>query len=132
MLLSLLHFSTLTKVQISLIANGCGSKSGFIPIPQFIFNASCDQHDFYYWRGGTEQDRLKADNEFYQAMKDDIKDLNINFIKKQWYRFWAYSYYKAVRFFGRKHFCYRETQKTLEDLVVFLATEQKKKQEVVI
>lgn len=104
----MLNYSDLTTQQKNSIVNGCGKKGGFIKPPNFIFKASCNQHDFYYWRGCTEEDRKKADKSFYEYMKIDIKDRDYSFFKKSWYRLWAYSYYKAVRIFGKKAFYYAE------------------------
>ena len=55
-------------------ANGCGKKGSFLKPPDWIFKASCNHHDFNYWLGGKEADRLKADYQFYEGMQNDIND----------------------------------------------------------
>lgn len=100
----MLKYSNLTPEQKKIICNGCGGKGGFIKPPDFIFHASCNQHDFYYWRGGDEKDRELADIQFYEAMSIDI--LNAKWYLKPYYRFWAYTYYIAVRIAGGKFFNY--------------------------
>jgi len=111
----MIKYSDLTDNQKSLITNGCGAKGGFINPPDFIFKASCNQHDFYYWRGMDEEDRKKADNAFYKYMRIDISE--VSFHKKPYYHLWAFSYYSMVRLFGKKYFSYAYRYKTLEDLL---------------
>ena len=100
-----MKFRDLTPEQVKKICNGCGGKGSWVPVPQFIFHASCEHHDFNYWLGGTEADRKKADKQFYQAMKKDIKDEP--WWKRPWYHILAYTYYKAVRIKGGEFFCYK-------------------------
>ena len=56
----MLKYRDLTEEQKKFVCNGCGGKSGWINPPEFLFNASCNHHDFLYWRGCTEADVLKA------------------------------------------------------------------------
>ena len=107
----MLKYSNLTPEQKKIICNGCGGKGGFIKPPDFIFHASCNQHDFYYWRGGDEKDRELADIQFYEAMSIDI--LNAKWYLKPYYRFWAYTYYIAVRIAGGKFFNYGPMRENL-------------------
>jgi len=111
----MLRYRDLTPEQKAKITNGCGGKGGFINPPEFLFHASCNQHDFYYWRGGIEADRKKADDTFYKYMQLDIVNEN-SMIKRIYYEMLAYSYYKAVRIFGKKYFNYGK-QKTMKDLI---------------
>jgi len=106
-------YSDLTLEQKKEICNGCGSKGGWVKPPNFLFLASCNQHDFYYWRGRTETDRLKSDKSFYKHMKIDIQARGYNIFKKVWYYTWAYSYYKAVRIFGKKAFYYDDAMREI-------------------
>ena len=99
----ILGWSDLNADERALVANGCGGKGSLIPVPDWLFGASCDQHDFYYWRGGTEDDRRKADWQFYLAMREDAR------LTPWWYpsrlaimRAWIY--YKAVRLFAAGYF----------------------------
>ena len=100
----MLKYRDLTPEQKAKICNGCGGKGGFIKPPQFLFRASCNQHDFYYWRGGTELDRKKADDAFYRFMKMDAN--SAEWYRVVFYRMIAFSYYRAVRAFGKKYFSY--------------------------
>lgn len=83
------------------IINGCGGKGHWLDPPDWIFTASCDHHDFEYWRGGSEVHRAKSDWDFYQAMLDDVQDLYSWWHpKRHWGRLHAWAYYRAVRRFG--------------------------------
>lgn len=110
----MLKYSDLTLEQKQSICNGCGSKGGIINPPEFLFHASCNHHDFKYWQGCTEEDRLKADKEFYEAMKVDVS--NARWFLKPYYHAWAYIYYKAVQLKGKKAFYYGPKKKYLVDL----------------
>ena len=112
----MLRYSDLTQTQKDAICNGCGAKSGWIPVPNFLFKASCNHHDFYYWRGGDESDREEADDAFYKYMRVDIEDQNHVIKFRAYYHFWALSYYLAVRYFGKQHFEYRDEMKTIKDI----------------
>jgi len=110
----MLKYSDLSDEQRKLICNGCGVKGWIVKLPNFLFKASCNQHDFYYWRGCTELDRKLADTEFYGWMKADIEDTA--WYLKPLYHIWAYAYYLAVRLFGSKYFSYGASKKSLDDL----------------
>ena len=112
----MLKYSELTEAQKAEICNGCGAKGGFIKPPNFIFKASCNQHDFYYWRGCNEDNRKTADEAFYKYMKIDIQDRDYGFLKKAWYHTWAWGYFKAVRVFGKKAFTFADEMRGLKDL----------------
>lgn len=80
-----------------------------MPVPEFFFHASCDHHDFNYWLGCTEADREKADNEFYEAMKQDVG--------WKWWRLpLAWTYYMAVRICGGACFHYADRERDENDL----------------
>ena len=64
-------FTDLTLEQRLSFGNGCGLEARFLRVPQFIFNASCKQHDFNYTRGGGLKDKAKADWDFFTAMLGD-------------------------------------------------------------
>lgn len=110
-----LHWHDLTEAEVAQITDGCGKKGGWIRPPEYLFfDTSCDQHDFYYWRGHREEDRKIADAAFYQVMKRDVG-------KATWYRrLWLYVvawlYYRAVRFCGKPFFHYGSRYRTREDL----------------
>ena len=113
-----LKYSDLTDEQKEILCNGCGGKSGWLNPPEFLFSASCNQHDFYYWRGGTESDRLEADKAFYEAMLSDIQNYVV-WYKRLLYKSIAYTYYKSVRLFGKKFFEYG-TMKTKTDIDAYI------------
>lgn len=96
------RWRNLTFDEQTVLSNGCGGKGGWLNPPDLRFEASCDQHDFNYWTGGSDADRLKADRQFYVAM---LKDANTASWATRWLaRLAAWSYFKAVRLFGDKHF----------------------------
>lgn len=94
--------------------DGCGAKGGWFNPPEFFFEASCNQHDFYYWRGGFESDRLIADKAFYKFMLKDSERAE-SYLTRKSHRLCAYLYYKAVRWFGKDSFNFGE-MKTAVDL----------------
>ena len=99
-------YKDLTKEEKDRICNGCGAKGGRIKPPLAIFfNASCNHHDYGYWLGGTEEDRLKCDKKLYDALLLDCSLLPRK--KYLLYRLWSKLYYYAVRAFGSKYFNYK-------------------------
>lgn len=109
-----LKYSDLTQEQKKIITNGCGGKGMGLKPPQFFFNASCNHHDFYYWRGGTEEDRTIADIQFLDAMWKDT-ELADNIFGKLYNKTAALVYFSAVRLFGW-HYFYYGTMKTTYNL----------------
>jgi hypothetical protein len=61
--------------------NSCGGKYSHPLIPNFIFTDSCNQHDFYYERGGDIIDKLEGDLMFVAHM---IKQINDHY--DRWYK----------------------------------------------
>lgn len=39
-----------------------------------FFDASCDLHDFGYWKGGNEERRKECDRKFYEKILEDIEN----------------------------------------------------------
>jgi len=99
----------LTVNQRVLLTNGCGAAKGPVPVPEFVFGDACDRHDFAYWRGGTKDDRLKADRRFLREMRDAAME-PLSLIL-------ALAYYQAVRLFGSKHFAYGDEKDYLDVLL---------------
>ena len=112
--MSRIRYVDLSEEDKGFIINGCGAKGGPFNPPDFIFTASCDQHDFNYWLGCTEADRLEADFQFYQAMIVDAYEAS--WYSRYFYCFLAWIYYKAVRVFGKKFFYYGSKKRTRKDL----------------
>jgi hypothetical protein len=105
-------YEDLTPEEKELICNGCGGKGGFVKPPHALFfAASCNHHDYGYWKGCVESDREDCDLKFYEAMIEDCKTLN--WFEWLRYRPWAYFYYKAVRMFGDKYFHYAYEKRSL-------------------
>ena len=98
-------YEDLTPEEKRNICNGCGGKGSFIKPPhKAFFEASCNHHDYGYYKGGTEADRKRCDDKFYEAMKRDCSTLPwYQYIR---YRPWCWIYYLAVRQFGKKYFNY--------------------------
>jgi hypothetical protein len=86
-----------------------------VPVPDWCFTASCDHHDFNYALGGLEEGRERADDQFLAAMLAD--STRARWHLRAWYRFWARTYYRAVRRFARPYFRYRDREPTLADLL---------------
>jgi hypothetical protein len=114
-----LRFRDLTSEERGLICNGCGSKAGGKLLPAWCRTACCDHHDFNYWRGGKEADRLDADQGLYDALWFDAS------LQPWWRRPFAkleaWSYYHALREHGADHFHYAPTRRGRESLNLELA-----------
>lgn len=95
----MLKYKDLTTSEIRRLCNGCGKKGSFIKPPDWFFKASCNHHDFMYWRGCTKTDRKLADKAFYRSMCRDVKARGKWWNKAFMYT-QAYTYYRAVRIFG--------------------------------
>lgn len=95
-----------------------------------FFEASCDLHDFGYWKGGDEARRAECDQKFYEKIMWDIymlydvrrefenskrKSRKIlyyfwkikNFFEKYFHKILAKIFYIAVRIGGKKYFNYK-------------------------
>ena len=110
-----LRWRHLNVEERKLIANGCGGKGSWLKPPVWLFLASCDVHDFNYWLGHTEEDRKKADRQFYEMMLKDVERT------PWWYpkfmaRWRAWLYYKGVRRYARDYFYFADAEKTRADL----------------
>lgn len=110
----MLHFADLTPEQIKIICNGCGPKGGLLKVPDFLFKASCNHHDFRYWRGCSEQDRFNADTDFLTMMLIDAgEDHELQAI--------AHAYFMAVRCWGFACFHYADLPRAENDLALLFA-----------
>jgi len=116
----MIRYRDLTEEQKAIICNGCGPKGGWVPVPEFFCHASCDHHDFNYWLGYREEDRLKADRQFYTEMR---KDAGWN----PWKLSVALTYYLAVRVFGKSFFHYAKKERDVTDLLIYVAIEKNKR-----
>lgn len=110
-----LRFESLTKEQKDYLVDDCG-KPGFLNVPDFVFGAACERHDFDYWVGYSKNDRYLADKRMYNTMKGAIKG-------EPWYRrAWLYPvaslYYVTVRALSAPFFYYGSRDRTLEDLLL--------------
>lgn len=114
-----LRYGDLTQAERAAICNGCGAKGGRVPVPDFIFTASCDHHDFNYWLGYREEDRAHADRQFYDAMKADVA--SVARFRRPLLHFLAWRYYRAVRRWGAGAFHFGERERTREDLAKEMA-----------
>lgn len=117
------RWSELSEFQRDDVSNGCGAKGCWLRPPSFMFTASCDQHDFYYWRGASEADRVEADEAFLRAM---LKDASRSGWWIRWlHRSLAYTYYWAVREYGDSYFTYRQSPATWGQLEDYIAEQQR-------
>jgi hypothetical protein len=67
-------WNDLTPTEQANYGNGCGLTLRFLNVPDFMFRASCRQHDFNYARGGGLWYKVKADVNFWSAMLDDVEN----------------------------------------------------------
>ena len=118
-----LRYSDLTPFQQKVITNGCGASNSLFNPPEFKFKASCNQHDFYYWRGGNEDDRKLADKQFYDAMVEDSK-LCSNIFSKTTHLITAKIYYVSVSLFGKKHFYYTDKPRGMKEVLELVELER--------
>lgn len=95
-----LQWSKLTARQRRQLGGGCGPGKAMFFIPQFIFKASCQQHDFYYRRGGSLFDKAEADLMFFAYMAKDIAESDKCWLKKLFYFGMAKMYFILVCVFG--------------------------------
>jgi len=113
-----LHWSGLTQRQKRQLNGGCGPGKTMFLIPQFVFKASCEQHDFYYRRGGDLFDKAEADLMFFAYMMTDITDLKgkKGLFKRLGYTFLAKTYFILVCIFGAFAFRWGK-YRTFEEIV---------------
>lgn len=81
----MIHWHDLTTEEQSHFGDGCGALAKGFKVPDFIFKASCKQHDFYYARGGWPWHKVTADTQFYYHMLKDA---------------WAYPWLQAFIYSG--------------------------------
>lgn len=113
-----IRFSDLTPEQQELMCNGCGPSKG-IRVPQWVFKDACNEHDFNYWLGCTEEDRIAADKRFGEQM--DAAIASQPWWHRMWLQPWAWLYFHAVRMGGKDHFYYGPAKRTIKDLEQRLA-----------
>jgi len=106
-----LVFEDLTKEELEFISNGCG---GPFPVPAFVFEGDCDRHDFDYYVGCTEEDRLEADLRYFRLMRDSAN--KAKWWKRPWYHAMAIKYFLFVRHAGYPFFYRADRKKTYEDV----------------
>ena len=111
-----LTYQNLTKEQKAFICNGCGGKGGKIKVPNFLFLASCNHHDFKYWVGCTLLDKVKADFAFYRWMLIDINKAEVTIVQKAYYQVWAFAYFIAVSAGGSKYFYFASKKRDMQSL----------------
>lgn len=111
-----IRYKDLSEEQKKGICNGCGAKGGWFNPPDFIYKSVCNHHDFNYWLGCTESDRIKADFQFLEQIYRIAKDYS--FFRRWHYYFIGVIYFSAVRVFGKRHFYYADKERTLQDLGV--------------
>lgn len=101
-------YYSVPREEILRVVNGCGpGKWKFDFVPDKLlgndFTEACNIHDWRYYIGGTESDRLVADLELFSNMviicaNDDACGLNAAEVAV------CLEYFMAVRRFGKKHF----------------------------
>lgn len=92
------------------VINGCGpegmKKVGFFlkRVLPTEYQQWCDQHDFNYYLGHTEADRIKADWQFYERLREVAKQQS--WWCRPYYLMLAWLAYTTVRKNGREFFYY--------------------------
>lgn len=107
------HFSDLTPEQQATFGNGCGLYSRFLRVPEFKFVASCRQHDFNFCRGGSFNDFIKANMDFFKAMLIDASNSD----RPIFYSLMSYIYLLGVTVFGVFAFHWSKEYRTLEEIL---------------
>jgi hypothetical protein len=111
-----LHFTDLSEYDKKYICNGCGPKKCKHKFPDYIFTTACNFHDFRYWRGGNELDRINADLYLLLDMINAILfTRNLGIIQGIYYFIWATVYYLSCLIGGWGFFLYGK-RKTFSDL----------------
>ena len=128
--MNILKYKNLSEEEKKHICNGCGGKGGWVKPPNFRFKASCNHHDFKFWKGCSVEDFHIANKDFYNWMKEDIR--SAVWYKRAHYRIWAFLYYGAVSIGGKKYFYFAKKPKTLEDLKEEMKTIKRVKMEKLI
>jgi len=114
------RYKDLIQFEKDIICNGCGPKGGWIPVPDFIFTASCWHHDFQYWIGCNRLQRKKADLQFLKEMLIDANTF-LDKADRIKYKKIAVTYYRAVRVFGPFCFHWAKRQRNRIDLNIAVA-----------
>lgn len=121
-----IYYSRLTINEKKFLCNGAGRKGlqGYL-VPDFVFTEAANRHDFDYWKGGSERDKMSADRRFLDNMLDaaEYKENGKKrfFIIRWFYRRMAFEYYTAVMEVGGNPllggFHYSDKKRTKEDLI---------------
>lgn len=99
---SLYDVNELTKLAKKSLINDVGPNGYDYLIPDLWFKSASWVHDLMYYIGGSNQDKNWADKVFLWKMK-----ANTTGFRKLGF-FFPKIYYWAVKYFGKKSFCYRK------------------------
>lgn len=96
------------------ICNGCGAKGG-LPIPDSLLlldiSEACNIHDYRYWAGGTEEDKIFADREFLDNILTIIRQVEFLDALDDIREIEAHAYYLAVKLWGDSSFVFENYKK---------------------
>lgn len=118
-----LQFEDLTKKQIDYFWNGVGSQHYCIDPPDFIFGQPSKVHDFLYWLGGDDSDRIVADEIFFQDCMFEITKEKW-FVRRVFYYFVLEWYVLVLKILGKKSFEYGKKADSWEELKMRIDTYQ--------
>lgn len=107
----MLKYSQLTPEQQQSVSNGCGGGKTALFIPNFVFYADCNQHDFYYWRGATSKLQLIKYKFKYVWFNYIVKGVN----KVAWFGHNIYVKIKAKEKADRLFYYYMVKDLGMED-----------------
>lgn len=94
----------LTGDERNRICNGCGAKGSFLAkmLPQGVFKAACDIHDYMYYIGRHQDDKRAADRVFINNLNRIVEAMPG--YKRPFAKALARVYYEAVSKFGYEAF----------------------------
>ncbi len=81
--------------QLGETPNGCGPAPVEWLVPDWIYTRACLAHDLSYIRGGTEEQRIDADVQFYSDMLRTVSH-KASWWNRHFYKAIAWLYWKAV------------------------------------
>ena len=106
-------YEDLTPAEKKEICNGCGGKGGVVKPPYAaMFKASCNHHDYGYFKGCTWWDRLICDLKLtWLLLKDSFSFDWRKPHKVVYFAAWSLIYFVGVRLGGWKFFYYGDAKR---------------------
>jgi len=125
-----MKYEDMTDKEKKYLCNGAGKKGlqGYLVPDWFgIFTEPSNRHDFDYWQGCSEEDKIIADRRYLDSLLNvsEYKDVELknkrNFAIRWFLRKMAFKYYSAVMELGGNKklggFNYSDKKRTHMDLI---------------